>query len=141
MEKINFEDLPSTDTPIDSTNLNLLQANVENAINGVVLFEGNAGGTLTLNDNVLNYNYIEFYYKTTNNISGSKKALSNSGYVTLDANLYSTTSSKFILYTKTVAISETSVSDYSYQTIEINGSSTNLNNSNGIIITKIVGYK
>ena len=32
MEKINFEDLPSTDTPIDSTNLNLLQANVENAI-------------------------------------------------------------------------------------------------------------
>lgn len=33
MEKINFQDLPSTDTPIDSTNLNLLQANVENAIN------------------------------------------------------------------------------------------------------------
>ena len=33
MEKINFEDLPSTDTPIDSTNLNLLQTNVENAIN------------------------------------------------------------------------------------------------------------
>ena len=35
MEKINFEDLPSTDTPIDSTNLNLLQTNVENAINEV----------------------------------------------------------------------------------------------------------
>lgn len=33
MEKINFEDLPSTDVPIDSTNLNLLQTNVENAIN------------------------------------------------------------------------------------------------------------
>ena len=36
MEKINFKDLPSTDTPIDSKNLNLLQANVENAINSVV---------------------------------------------------------------------------------------------------------
>ena len=35
MEKINFEDLPSTDTPIDSANLNLLQTNVENAINEV----------------------------------------------------------------------------------------------------------
>ena len=36
MEKINFQDLPSTETPIDSTNLNLLQTNVENAINGVI---------------------------------------------------------------------------------------------------------
>ena len=35
MEKINFEDLPSTDTPIDSTNLNLLQTNTENAINSL----------------------------------------------------------------------------------------------------------
>lgn len=35
MEKINFEDLPSTDTPIDSKNLNLLQTNVENAINEI----------------------------------------------------------------------------------------------------------
>lgn len=29
MEKINFQDLPSTSTPIDSDNLNLLQQNVE----------------------------------------------------------------------------------------------------------------
>lgn len=32
MEKINFQDLPSTSTPIDSANLNLLQDNVENDI-------------------------------------------------------------------------------------------------------------
>lgn len=32
MQKINFQDLPSTSTPIDSTNLNLLQQNVENDI-------------------------------------------------------------------------------------------------------------
>lgn len=36
MEKINFQDLPSTDTPIDSANLNLLQTNVENAINETI---------------------------------------------------------------------------------------------------------
>lgn len=35
MKKINFEDLPSTKTPIDSKNLNLLQTNVENAIANV----------------------------------------------------------------------------------------------------------
>lgn len=44
MEKINFEDLPSTKTPIDSTNLNLLQTNVENAINGVVESGTNSNG-------------------------------------------------------------------------------------------------
>ena len=35
MEKITFKDLPSTDTPINSTNLNLIQTNTENAINEV----------------------------------------------------------------------------------------------------------
>ena len=32
MEKINFENKPSTNTPINATNLNQLQTNVENAI-------------------------------------------------------------------------------------------------------------
>ncbi len=36
MEKITFENLPNTTTPINATNLNQLQTNVENAINGVV---------------------------------------------------------------------------------------------------------
>ena len=35
MQKINFQDLPSTSTAIDSANLNLLQDNVEDAINEV----------------------------------------------------------------------------------------------------------
>ena len=35
MEKINFKDLPSTETPIDSTNLNLIQTYVETEINSV----------------------------------------------------------------------------------------------------------
>lgn len=33
MEKINFQNLPSTDTPINSTNLNQMQDNIEEAIN------------------------------------------------------------------------------------------------------------
>ena len=35
MEKIIFEDLPSTKTPLNAENLNQLQTNVENAINDV----------------------------------------------------------------------------------------------------------
>lgn len=36
MQKINFQDLPSTTTPLSANNLNQLQTNVENAINGVI---------------------------------------------------------------------------------------------------------
>lgn len=58
MEKINFEDLPSTDTPIDSTNLNLLQTNVENAINGVI---ENGEGYIKFGDGtMICYKNIEF---------------------------------------------------------------------------------
>lgn len=35
MEKINFQDLPITETPINSSNLNLLQDNIENAIDEI----------------------------------------------------------------------------------------------------------
>lgn len=35
MEKINFENKPSTDSPINATNLNTMQDNVENGINDV----------------------------------------------------------------------------------------------------------
>lgn len=138
MEKINFI---NNQTPASATTMNTFQNNIEKAINGKILFEGNSGGNIELNDNVSNYNYIEFFYITNNKISGSKKVLSNSEYATLDANLYSVTVSKFIQYTRTVAISGTNISNYSFQTIEINNSSTNLINSNNIIITKIVGYK
>lgn len=44
MEKINFNDLPNTNTPINSSNLNQLQTNVENAINGVVTSGSNSIG-------------------------------------------------------------------------------------------------
>jgi hypothetical protein len=36
MTKINFQNLPNTTTPVNATNLNALQTNVETAINGVV---------------------------------------------------------------------------------------------------------
>ena len=35
MQKINFQDLPSTTTPINASNLNQIQTNTENAINSI----------------------------------------------------------------------------------------------------------
>lgn len=45
MQKINFNDLPDTNTPINSSNLNQLQTNVENAINGIVESGSNDNGS------------------------------------------------------------------------------------------------
>ena len=33
MDKINFQNLPNTTTPVNATNLNLLQTNIENTLN------------------------------------------------------------------------------------------------------------
>lgn len=46
MEKINFEDYPSTNTPVNAANLNAVQTNVENAI---TLLETNVG---TINSDI-----------------------------------------------------------------------------------------
>lgn len=47
MEKITFEDYPSTNTPINSTNLNTLQDNVEAEFDGIVDYVVSQGTTTT----------------------------------------------------------------------------------------------
>lgn len=49
MEKIVFEDLPSTNTPLNAKNLNQLQENIENAMSSIVESGSNDNG-----------NYIKF---------------------------------------------------------------------------------
>lgn len=60
MEKINFQDLPSTSTPLNSDNLNLLQDNMEDAIIPIklVTISDTAPSTATTGD---------MYYNTTDN--------------------------------------------------------------------------
>lgn len=60
MEKINFQDLPSTSTPLNSANLNQMQDNMENAIvpTKLVTISSTAPSTATIGD---------MYYNTTDN--------------------------------------------------------------------------
>lgn len=60
MEKINFQDLPSTSTPLNSTNLNQMQDNMEDAIIPIklVTISDTAPGSATTGD---------MYYNTTDN--------------------------------------------------------------------------
>lgn len=50
MEKINFQDYPNTTTPINTTNLNQLQTNVENGINVSKSIDANGWTVLTYNN-------------------------------------------------------------------------------------------
>jgi len=87
MQKINFQDLPNTTTPINATNLNAVQTNVEDVFNGNVamgsinvssitstgnatingklnygteLFNGSSNNTdIQLSDSINNYTYLE----------------------------------------------------------------------------------
>lgn len=60
MEKINFQDLPSTSTPLNSTNLNQMQDNMEDAIVPIKLvsISDTAPASATIGD---------MYYNTTDN--------------------------------------------------------------------------
>ena len=56
MQKINFQNLPNTTTPVNATNLNQLQTNVESEINGrdyrqSFTISANSSKTLTFSSN------------------------------------------------------------------------------------------
>ena len=76
MQKINFQNLPNTTTPINATNLNAIQTNAETAINGV------ASDLSTLSTNLTNY------VNGTNTMGNIKTTgLTTNGYTTLNGDV------------------------------------------------------
>lgn len=150
MEKINFEDLPSTDTPIDSANLNLLQTNIENAINvvnqkltGTVLWTNNDDTTVfanqTISINLNNYAFYQIYYKITNSDNFyAKTELIKKGHSTIlnsnfnDGGLLRIATRKFNFQSN--GNMSVSIGEYSTPT-------GNLTTNNGYLIpVEIIGY-
>lgn len=77
MEKINFENYPSTNSPINGTNLNLLQDNVEDAIN-----EKNTNiitASFSENYTLVNNGSYEVLFLNNAKINGSAFSLQNDG--------------------------------------------------------------
>ncbi len=50
MKKINFENAPSTNTPLSAQILNQMQANIEEAINSTLLVKGTPGAGISFDD-------------------------------------------------------------------------------------------
>ena len=148
MEKINFESLPSTKTPITATNLNQLQTNVENAINGVVLYENPSGtmGTITLSDNTSNYRYIEIYGKVGDGGAFSTKVQANVTTInlqTVEIDSGVDTSYGFIICAKKLSNNGTTLTVKSTARLwkyENSGSLTQDRND-AMPITKVIGIR
>ncbi len=90
MQKIPFEDLPSTDTPIDATNLNTMQSYIEQAVNDkiglITLLEVSSTAPEECQSGDLYYNTDTalIYEATGTNTWGSVGNTPNDDYLYLD---------------------------------------------------------
>jgi len=154
MRKINWENAPSTKTPLNASNLNLMQKNVEDAINGTVLYSNSSGASSgTLLDNANNYDYIEIFYFSSNSyhyaknsVKTFKETLDNvERFTAVTQSSWPTSSGTWSSITTTIyTISGTSFAIYNTRnrTLTVNSSHTIADdNSVNNLIYKIIGYK
>lgn len=162
MDKINFQNGVSGNTPLNATNLNKIQDNVESAINeiqdnvegainevqinlkGTILYKDATGtaDALTLNDAIENFAYFEIEsYVVYNGVkvysNTGKLPTSSKGRVHLN-NMFIGLNKELQVFNKRLAISGTNLtinSDRCYKSVsdfEPDGTYT--------FITKIIGY-
>lgn len=130
------------DSKLNADNLNNLENRIADGFNDkTVLFSGSSGTDIELNDSANNYDFIEIFYKTANSISKSIKIQTTATHATLDTTLQSTSTNTFMIYSRTIAINEKNITNYSYQNVEINGTNVTTSNVNSILITQVIGYK
>lgn len=162
---IDWENLPSTTTPVNATNLRKMdtgiknnsdnigeltnletsdKSSVVNAINELITKElyndstGTTGSINNLADDVSNYKYLEIFY-SYNGTRQSTKIIGNKASLIVHTTSNNQTNISF----KEVTFSGTSMTVNSYQQWNNVWGTSNVNasNTNSIYIIRIVGYK
>lgn len=141
--KTNWQNKPNQSTPINATNLN----NIENGISNtypVILYDNDEGSssTITLSDNVSNYNFIEIYYfKDLNQIVSSKIYNPNGKAATLGSVTFYANS--IFLRAAIVDINETTITwrsnDIGWGTVSTGGNT--ISKEKVFKICQVIGYK
>ena len=141
--KTNWQNKPNQSTPINATNLN----NIENGISNtypVILYDNDEGSssTITLSDNVSNYNFIEIYYfKDSNQIISSKIYKPNGKAATLGSVTFYANS--IFLRAAIVDINETTITwrsnDIGWGTVSTSGNT--ISKEQVFKICQVIGYK
>ena len=128
-------------TDLDKETFNGLQDNIEEAINGVVLYEGNSNGEITLNDNLTNYKYSEIFFHKSN-FWGSVRIVPSDGMHinTSCPNCYEEGSIQIINASWSLSKNKITKTFESMYFITANGA-TGSTVTNDLYIAKIVAYK
>ena len=148
MEKINFV---NNQTPAGATTMNTFQNNIENAINGVILYDndGNNYGEISLNDNVDNYNYLEVFGHEVGGRKIYNKIAKQETFINKSFNIFALVfdSRDTFFWTRsavyTIQSNKLVPTRSKYATITTAGQINIYNESNGgsISVDKVVGYK
>lgn len=148
MEKINFI---NNQTPASATTMNTFQNNIENAINGVVLYDNNGNNyrEIPLNDNVDNYNYLEVFGHEVGGRKIYNKIAKQETFINKSFNIFALVfdSRDTFFWTRsavyTIQSNKLVPTRSKYATITTAGQINIYNESNGgsISVDKVVGYK
>lgn len=136
----------NSNTYIDSSSVSHNRQKLSDVLNkvlGVVLYENYDGsnGTITLNDSVSNYKFIEIFYKSNDSAYSSVRVDTPNGK---RVSLQAFWSVDNVLYgkIKQVLIDNNKINNLAFQQVVIdNGVSPATSLSNFIYITKVIGYK
>ena len=150
MDKINFQNGTSGNTPLNANKLNLMQTNIENAINGVatevnaekghILYQDATGtnGDVTLSEVATNYEEIEVFADRVNRqlyikIETTHQYIALSQIRNSGENLY--------IYAKEYLVSGNILKVENARLVQIDASGIKgFSNSDDIYITKVIGY-
>ena len=135
MQKITFEDLPSTNTPINATNLNQLQTNVENGMPKKTLLWTNENPTSTFSGQITlssdNYDELIWYFKETATGSILFSSTILKGYGTRLSVSFAPSDVKGVIYSRTITRTSDTLfnadsCNYFYASTSENGTNNNL---------------
>ena len=139
IDEINFQN-NELDTKISNQ-----ETRTNSALTGVQLFSsGGTSGTITLSDNVSNYDYLEIYYKenTTTSFFCSKVAPTFKPKWSLCEHHYSSAEGYYVFNSKNITITETTItqSNAGYANVKTN-IYPNARTEDNLYILKVKGYK
>lgn len=142
MEKINFENYRSPG--ISKEILMQLQDNIEEAIDGTVIYTNEAGERedILLDYNLENYKKIEVFYKVGENFKHEKADVKLNSFINLS--LYDYLDGTLWLHTKTIKMTNTMLTVERFKEFSLKDSEQFQpygTSTNSVKIVKVVGYK
>lgn len=115
--------------------------------NEFLLYSGDSNGSINLSDSADNYNYIEIFFRTNDNVYDSTRVYQpNNKMVSLAAWWVNANVPRFYTKAKIVRISDTSIqavssNQYGEAAYDTSNSPVYISNSNNIYITRVIGYR